>query len=60
MFLNVITSSFLVIFTKLSREELLGFSNLGSDNSHDSTTQTDFIHVLVENLDTSYRCCWER
>ena len=29
MFLNVITSSLLVIFPKLFREELLGFSNLG-------------------------------
>ena len=29
MFLNVITSSFLEIFPKLFREELLGFSSLG-------------------------------
>jgi len=28
MFLNVITSSFLVIFPQLFREELLGFSTL--------------------------------
>ena len=29
MFLNVITISLLVIFSKLFQEELIGFSNLG-------------------------------
>ena len=45
MFLNVITCSFLVIFPKLFREELLGFPLQGRHVSEEKTLQKDMVTI---------------